>query len=164
MTTIASSTTMPVARIRPKSVSVLMEKSISLMNPNAPMSDTGIVIAGISVLLQVCRKMKMTRTTRTMASASVFTTSRIDSSTTSVVLKATWYFTPGGNCFGQPIELRDDGALDVERVRRRELDDAEPNRLDALELQLRAVGLGAKFGAADVLQAAPAIHQHRSSG
>ena len=54
MTTIASSTTMPVARIRPKSVNVLMEKSISLMKPNAPMSDTGIVIAGISVLRQRC--------------------------------------------------------------------------------------------------------------
>ncbi len=53
ITTIASSTTMPVARIMPKSVSVLMEKPISLMNPNAPMSETGIVIAGINVLRQV---------------------------------------------------------------------------------------------------------------
>jgi hypothetical protein len=89
MTTIASSTTMPVARMSPKSVSVLMEKSISLMNPKAPMSDTGIVIAGISVLRQVWRNTKITNTTRTMASASVLITSRIDSSTTSVVLNAT---------------------------------------------------------------------------
>ena len=53
MTTIASSTTMPVARMMPKSVSVLMEKSISLTNANAPMSETGIVIVGMSVLRQL---------------------------------------------------------------------------------------------------------------
>ena len=78
MTTIASSTTMPVARIRPNSVSVLMEKSISLMKPNVPTSDTGIVIAGISVLRQVWRKMKITSTTSAIASTSVFNTSAID--------------------------------------------------------------------------------------
>ena len=90
ITTIASSTTMPVARMMPKSVSVLMEKPISFTNANVPMSETGIVIAGMSVLRQVCRNTKMTRTTSTIASASVFSTSRIDSSTTSVVLNATW--------------------------------------------------------------------------
>ena len=49
----ASSTTIPVARMRPNSVSVLIENPINLMNPKAPTSDTGIVIAGISVLRQV---------------------------------------------------------------------------------------------------------------
>jgi hypothetical protein len=72
----------------PNSVSVLIEKPISFTNANAPMSDTGIVIVGMIVLRQVCRKKKMTRTTRTIASASVLSTSRIDSRTTSVVLKA----------------------------------------------------------------------------
>ena len=90
ITTIASSTTMPVARMIPKSVRVLMEKPISFTNANAPMSETGIVIAGMMVLRQVWRKTKITRTTRAMASASVFKTSRIDSLTTSVVLKETW--------------------------------------------------------------------------
>ena len=71
ITTIASSTTMPVARMMPKSVSVLIEKPSSLTNAKAPTSETGIVIAGMSVLRQLCRKRKMTRTTRTMASASV---------------------------------------------------------------------------------------------
>ena len=131
ITTIASSTTMPVARMMPKSVSVLIEKPSSLMNANAPMSDTGIVIAGMSVLRQVCRKMKMTRTTSTIASASVFSTSRIDSWTTSVVSKATWYFSPGGNCLRQPLELGDHASLDVERVGGRQLDDAEADRLAA---------------------------------
>ena len=89
MTTIASSTTMPVARMMPKSVSVLIEKPISFTNANAPTSETGIVIAGISVLRQFCRKTKMTSTTRTIASTSVFSTSTIDASTTSVVLNET---------------------------------------------------------------------------
>ena len=89
ITTIASSTTMPVARMMPNSVSVLIEKPITLTNANAPISETGIVIAGISVLRQVCRKTKMTRTTRPIASTSVFSTSSIEASTTSVVLNDT---------------------------------------------------------------------------
>ena len=89
ITTIASSTTMPVARMMPKSVRVLIEKPISLVNANAPISDTGMVTAGMIVLRQVCRKTKMTSTTSAIASASVLRTSLIDSSTTSVVLKAT---------------------------------------------------------------------------
>src|SRR6187200_2055015 len=89
ITTMASSTTMPVARMMPKSVRVLIEKPISLVNANAPISDTGMVTAGMIVLRQVCRKMKMTSTTSAIASASVLRTSLIDSSTTSVVLNAT---------------------------------------------------------------------------
>ena len=79
ITTIASSTTMPVARMMPKSVSVLIEKPISLTNANVPISDTGMVIAGMSVLRQFCRNRNITRTTSTIASASVFSTSMIDS-------------------------------------------------------------------------------------
>ena len=96
ITTIASSTTMPVARMMANSVSVLIEKPISLTNANAPMSDTGIVIVGMSVLRQLCRNTNITSTTRAIASTSVLRTSLIDSSTTCVVLKATWYFRPGG--------------------------------------------------------------------
>jgi hypothetical protein len=49
MTTIASSTTRPVARVRPKRVSVLIEKPKILTNANVPRSETGMVMAGISV-------------------------------------------------------------------------------------------------------------------
>ena len=68
ITTIASSTTSPVASVMPKSVSVLIEKPNSLTNANVPMSDTGIVIAGISVVRQFCRNRNMT----TMTSADRF--------------------------------------------------------------------------------------------
>src|SRR5437870_2223275 len=47
ITTIASSTTSPVASVTPKSVSVLIEKPNSFTNMKVPMSDTGIVIAGL---------------------------------------------------------------------------------------------------------------------
>jgi hypothetical protein len=55
ITTIASSTTRPVASVRPKSVSVLIENPSAFTSPNVPMSETGIVIAGISVVRQSCK-------------------------------------------------------------------------------------------------------------
>ncbi len=89
MTTMASSTTRPVASVMPKRVSVLIEKPRSLTKAKVPTSDTGMVIAGISVLRQSWRKKKITRMTRRIASRSVMSTSRIDSPTTVVVSKAT---------------------------------------------------------------------------
>ncbi len=68
MTTIASSTTSPVANVMPNSVNVLIEKSNSLTNANVPISETGIVIAGISVLRHVCRNRKITMMTMMIAS------------------------------------------------------------------------------------------------
>src|ERR1700742_2681798 len=50
ITTIASSTTSPVANVMPNSVRVLIENPSSLTKMNVPMSDTGIVIAGMNVL------------------------------------------------------------------------------------------------------------------
>ena len=96
ITTMASSTTRPVARVMPKRVRVLIENPRRFTKAKVPMSDTGMVTAGMSVLRQSCRKRKMTRITSTMAAASVSSTSRIDSLTTSVVSKATRYFMPGG--------------------------------------------------------------------
>ena len=87
MTTIASSTTMPVASTMPKSVSVLIEKPSSFTKANTPISETGIVAAGMIVLRQSCRNRNITITTRTIASNSVMTTSRIESFTTVAVSK-----------------------------------------------------------------------------
>ena len=80
----------------PKSVSVLIEKPNSFTNAKVPTSETGIVIAGISVVRQFCRNRNITRTTRPIASSSVVATSRIDSDTTDVVSNATSTFSPGG--------------------------------------------------------------------
>lgn len=48
VTTMASSTTIPMANTRPKSVSTLMENPIAAMTRNVPMSDTGTVVTGIT--------------------------------------------------------------------------------------------------------------------
>ena len=55
ITTIASSTTKPVASVIPNNVSVLIEKPNAFTKMNVPTSETGIVIAGINVLRQSCR-------------------------------------------------------------------------------------------------------------
>ena len=67
-TTIASSTTMPMASTRPSSDSTLIEKPSSGKNMNAPTSETGTVSSGISVARQFCRKTNTTMITRTTAS------------------------------------------------------------------------------------------------
>src|ERR1022692_1388987 len=99
MTTIASSTTSPVAKVIPKSVSELIEKSNILMKANVPISDTGIVTAGMIVARQSNRNRKITTITIRTPSSSVVTISLTESPTTVVVSKATTYFIPGGNDF-----------------------------------------------------------------
>src|SRR5271156_6139237 len=96
MTTMASSTTSPVARVMPNIVRELIEKPNILMNANVPISDTGIVIAGMIVARQSSRKRKMTTMTIMIASPSVPTTSRIESPTTVVVSNGMTYVIPGG--------------------------------------------------------------------
>ena len=96
-TTMASSTTRPVASVRPKSVSVLIEKPKSFTKANVPMSDTGKVNATMSTLRQPCRNRKITRITKPMASASVVMTSWIEARTASVVSRPVLYSSPGGN-------------------------------------------------------------------
>ena len=97
MTTIASSTTSPVASVSPKRVSVLIEKPKSFTKAKVPSSETGMVMAGMSVDRSVCRKRKMVAMTRTMACRSVTTTSLIDALTGAVVSKAVSQTSPGGN-------------------------------------------------------------------
>ena len=96
ITTIASSTTMPVASTIPNSVSVLIENPNSFTNANVPMSETGMVMAGMTVLRQFCRNRNITRMTSAMASASVTRTSLIDSRTTPTLSKASRHSSPGG--------------------------------------------------------------------
>ena len=54
-TTIASSTSEPITRISANIVRVLMVKPSGIRNTNVPISDTGIVMLGISVARQSCR-------------------------------------------------------------------------------------------------------------
>ena len=77
-TTIASSTTMPIASTRPKSVSVLIEKPNSSSTANVPTIDTGTASSGISDARHVCKKITTTITTSKIASISVEITFSIE--------------------------------------------------------------------------------------
>jgi hypothetical protein len=74
-TTIASSTTSPMASTRAKSDSVLIEKPSSGKTAKVPISETGTAIIGISVARQFCKKIKTTRRTSTIAINNVCTIS-----------------------------------------------------------------------------------------
>ena len=71
ITTIASSTTIPMASTMPNSVSMLIEKPNASMPMNAPRIDTGAARIGTSVARKLCRKMNTTRITRMTASRNV---------------------------------------------------------------------------------------------
>ena len=83
ITTIASSTTMPIASTMPNRLSWLMVKPITYMPRKVPSSATGITRVGIRVARMFCRNSSITRNTSTTASARVFTTSSTDSRTKS---------------------------------------------------------------------------------
>jgi hypothetical protein len=77
-TTMASSTTMPMASTSPNSESVFSEKPSISITANVPMSETGTATRGMIEARQVCRNTITTMTTSRMASNSVSTTARIE--------------------------------------------------------------------------------------
>ena len=77
-TTIASSTSNPIASTRPNIDSVLIVKPKAAMTPNVPSSTTGTAMVGISVARRFCRNRYITRKTSATPSNSVFTTSVIE--------------------------------------------------------------------------------------
>src|SRR6478736_2607493 len=85
-TTIASSTTMPIASTSPNSDSVLNEMPTADITAKEPISDTGMASNGISAARQVCRNRMTTMTTRNSASNSVWITASTDAWMNSVGL------------------------------------------------------------------------------
>jgi hypothetical protein len=84
-TTMASSTTMPMASTKPNIERVLTEKPSIGKKMNVPMSDTGTVRSGIIVARRFCKKMKTTRVTRMIASMKVWTMPSMEALTAGVV-------------------------------------------------------------------------------
>ncbi len=84
-TTIASSTTMPMARTRPNIERVFTEKPRSGKKMKVPRRDTGTVRRGMIVARMFCRKMNTTSVTRISASRNVSKIDSIDASTAGVV-------------------------------------------------------------------------------
>ena len=96
-TTIASSTTIPIASTSPNSESELRLNPNPSMNASVPMIATGTEINGISVARHFCRKRSITIVTRTTAMPSVRSTSRCDSSMKGVVSWTMSARSPAGN-------------------------------------------------------------------
>ena len=67
-TTMASSTTMPMASTRPKSERLLSEKPKASRKAKVPISETGMAMIGMIEARQVCRNSITTMTTRPTAS------------------------------------------------------------------------------------------------
>ena len=70
-TTMASSTTMPIASTIANSVDRLMVKPSAAIAANAPIIVTGTVVAGTSIARQSCRNTRITINTRRPASIRV---------------------------------------------------------------------------------------------
>ena len=83
-TTIASSTTMPIASTRPNSDSALIEKPNASITANVPTIETGTATSGMIEARQVCRNTITTMTTSASASSSVSITALIESRTNTV--------------------------------------------------------------------------------
>ena len=153
MTTMASSTTRPVARVRPNKVSVLIEKPRIFTNAKVPISETGMVMAGIKVLRQSCRKMKITSTTRhdglQQGVQNVFDRFADDAGG----VKRDGIFDSGREVLGKPHEFGFRSFVHGERVGAGQLGDAEADGVVAIEAQIAAVIFRAQFGAAHVAQA-----------
>ena len=111
------------------------------MNAKVPMSETGMVTAGMMVARQSSRKRKMTAMTMTMASASVTSTSRIESPTAVVESKAMAYFRPGGKLFESSASAALACAVHIERVGVRELLHADAHRVMAAVLRAQCCSL-----------------------
>ena len=78
MTTMASSTTKPLAMLSAMSERLSMLKPNRYITANVPMSDTGTATAGISVARALLRKIKTTATTRQIERINVISTSRTE--------------------------------------------------------------------------------------
>ena len=70
-TTIASSTTIPIARISPSKVIMFSENPNMSMTPKVPINEIGTAMAGTNVALTFCNERNTTRMTRKRASNNV---------------------------------------------------------------------------------------------
>jgi hypothetical protein len=82
-TTMASSTTIPMASTSANSVSMLMLNPKASNTANEPMIDTGMATPGITVARPFWRKTNTVKNTRPAATSNVTTTSLIDAVTKS---------------------------------------------------------------------------------
>ncbi len=106
-TTIASSTTSPIASTSASNVNVLTLKPASAISANAPIRLTGIVTSGMIDARNVRRNTKTTSATRIVASVTVRYTDFTDRSMNTALSLATCTFSPAGrSCWRRGIISR----------------------------------------------------------
>jgi len=77
-TTMASSTSRPMAKTKPNMVRVLIEKPKAAMMPKVPSMTTGTAMVGMRVARKFWRNRYITRKTRITASTKVWATSSME--------------------------------------------------------------------------------------
>ncbi len=97
-TMMASSTTMPMARLRPSSVKVLSVKPKKYRTMKVPMIEVGIARMTFSVAVQLPRNSQHTNAVASADSTSAILNSSTDSSMKLVESKLTSIFMPSGSC------------------------------------------------------------------
>ena len=100
-TTIASSTSDPITRMRPNIVRMLIVKPNAQMNTNAARSEIGIATTGTSVARRSWRNSHVISTTRASARKSVATISCMNTRVNAVASLAISHVTPSGRRFIQ---------------------------------------------------------------
>ncbi|MNM66338.1 hypothetical protein D3C81_778180 [compost metagenome] len=115
ITTIASSTTMPMASTIANSVSWLMVKPMASMPMKVPSRATGMTRVGMIVARKFCRKINITRNTSTIASIRVWITSSIEMVTKVVLSYGVNQLTPCGK-LGASSSILERTALDTSRA------------------------------------------------
>jgi len=98
-TTMASSTTVPMASTSANSVRILRLNPAATRQANVPTSDTIMEMDGMSVLLRSCKKKYTTRITRIMAITSVSTTLCMEAKRKSLELIIVTNSVPSGRLF-----------------------------------------------------------------
>ena len=115
-TTIASSTTMPIASTKPNSDRLFSVKPNAAMKKKVPTSDTGMATSGMIAARQVCRKTITTRTTSTMASPIVSITASTDCWINCVGIEENVVLDAGGKPLRKLFHQRPDGLRRLERI------------------------------------------------
>ena len=152
-TTIASSTTMPMASTSANRVSRLMLNPSSAMPAKAPMIVTGTVVAGTSVARQFCRNTMMTTSTssRGLGQRDVDLVDRGLHEKRGVEWDGVGH--AGGKLAREAVHLLLHGLAEIERVGLGKLEDGDAGGGLAVHRHELAVGLRAELHAADVSDA-----------
>ena len=96
--TIASSTTIPIARIKANKLIVLSEYPNTAKHASVPKIDTGMVHTATKLARQFCKKINNTRATKKKAITMVSSTLLTEASTNRELSCVMRYFSPVGKC------------------------------------------------------------------